>query len=130
LESLDGIVWKVYGCTFVEFRSKIFRCGHDNGLRKGRGLGRRDAKGMKGEPNKRGRPLKIDQSTRTLLTIHVDKAREDGKLVNQAISEFLEIMRFGAREAQRDQSTPFLPSVMQASRAYYRDRGLNKKRPQ
>jgi hypothetical protein len=134
LEELDGIVRKVYGCTFPELISKIFhrayRNGFYKGLQKGRRLGRRAAKGLKGEPKKRGRPPKIDSSIRTLLMVHVDREREKGKPAKEAITEFLEIMQVGSTErlklATTETSEAPLPNTAQAVGAYYRDR---KKKP-
>jgi hypothetical protein len=135
LERLDGIVLEVYGCTFREFTSKTFcygyKTGFGRGLRKGRTLGRRAAKGLKGKPNKRGRRPEIEPWLSTLLTFHVDREHEAGKLVEQAAQEFLEIIRRGLvtvnrlKAAETAVAEAALPNLPKAIRAYYRNR--NKK---
>jgi hypothetical protein len=128
LERLDGIFQELYACTFHEFKSKLFRLaynnGFDEGLQKGGRLGFRVAKGRKGEPKELGRPPKIDSSIRTLLMVHVDREREKGKPVKEAIAEFLEIMQRGAESLEA--SSASLPTEARASQVYYRDR---KKKP-
>ena len=127
LAALDEVVREIYGCTHSEFMYKIFLDASENafeeGWQKGRASGRRAAKGLKGEPKKRGRPPKIDSSIRTLLMVHVNQEREKGKPVKEAIAELSEIIRRGAEPLG---ASVFLPTTTKASQVYYRDR---KKKP-
>jgi predicted transposase YdaD len=119
MERLDQLMRVIYGSSFSEFLRKFFRQayseGREEGKREGYAAGRRAAKGIKGDPKKRGRPLEIEQGVKTLMAWHVDQQRIDGKTVKKSINEFLAIMRRG------EPRTP-LPSAKKAMQAYYRHR--------
>ena len=129
-EHLDALMQAIYGRTFEDYRRTLFRYayqgGFEDGKRTGFVSGRRAAKGLKGLPKNRGRPLEIEQGLMTLCVWHVYQERKLGKSVKQAICEFLEIMRIGQERASNKSSVTEprarLPTVKKAMQAYYRDR--------
>jgi hypothetical protein len=125
-EHLDALMRAIYGRTFADYRKTLFRhayeSGFEDGKRTGFVSGRRAAKGLKGAPKNRGRPLDLERGLMTLCASHVHRERKLGKSVKQAVCEFLEMMRIGAAAKISSKPPAPLPTLRKALQAYYRHR--------
>jgi hypothetical protein len=77
---------------------------------------------------KQGRPSNINEGMRVLLNYHVEKRKQQGATVREAVSDFLEIMRRGGKALHDAREMPLL-SDKACEAAYYRHRGKPNSHP-
>jgi hypothetical protein len=134
---LDVCMQAVYGCSLAEYRHKVFDYafaeGREVGDQEGRTAGRRQAKGLKMPPKKRGRQPEIPAGERALI-IHVVETRKPGRSIKEAVTDCLYYSELGRRLHLADRSdTSSVPdhvwrvtiapaAVNKALWAYYRHR--------
>lgn len=103
-EQLDASTKAVYGCTFDEFRSRLFQYAYDNGYLKGRADTRAEANRKKNLKRsgaredagrwgrrRRGRPAALNHLDLELLSKVVDD--RCGKTAMAAIGEYQKLVR-------------------------------------